>query len=80
MAPKTLDITDVLFPASELTPEEKRVEERKCFLLSKAEADARKNLEGRVPFSPIALVDEVQKLYHSYLDSEGLEYEGARGV
>lgn len=76
---KIVDITDLIFPQKELTPKEQKIEERKGILLSKAEAEARKNLGGRSPFSPIALMDESHKLYLSYLASEGLTYDGERG-
>jgi len=75
-----IDLTEALFPPVEISPEEQRIEERKCNLWGNAEAAARKNLEGRVLFSPLVLLKEAHKLYLSYLAKEGLIYDEERGI
>ena len=75
----TIDISGVLFPTRELTLEELNTEERKGNLWNQAQQEANRTLQGRVPFSPLALVKEAHKLYLSYLVKEGLNYDEQRG-
>ncbi len=58
-----IDITELLFPGRDLTPEEQRKEE----LYSRASKDALK-LVGNA--SPIALLNKTDELYERYLREE----------
>ena len=66
------DITDLLFPLGEQTPEDKRKLELWNLATSKAY-----ELTGSV--SPILLLSKTNEFYKNYLHAENLPYDEVRG-
>jgi hypothetical protein len=66
------DITELLFPLEEQTPEEKQRQE--IYGLATEEA---KKLVGTS--SPISLMNKTKELYKTYLQSQNLVYDEERG-
>ncbi len=66
------DITELLFPPEEQTPEDKR----KLEIYSQATEEA-KRLVGTS--SPIDLMNKTNELYQTFLHTENLPYDEERG-
>ncbi len=74
---KTLDITDLLFPPTDLTLEE----QARWTLLSLASDEANTIIHDLPLFEgPLFKYDYTNKIYRVYLEKEGLKYDEARGL